>query len=316
MAVKVFLSTDVGAPVLTGQLGSFINLLDKCLVDGYDVKPSLGWSKPFSGSNVAVYRQLAGGQRYLKVDNSSGYLNTTYNARVRGYEAMSGINTGDGPFPTDTQSNGGLLWRLSITQDSTARPWILVGDEKLFYLMIEHGWSTGFREFVFFGDFVSYKGDDLYNQIIGGTNANSNSQHPLHTGVDSPGSIDGVTAGCYVARQYTQLGGSWVANLPFDGYQFTRTYSGQNPGGSWPQFINPATGDLFFGKFYVCDKTSLRGEMPGMWAALFKGDGNFAHGDVISGTGNLTGKTLKLGQCYTNYSSPWVAVETSNTWYS
>lgn len=35
MAVTLYSSTDTGAPILTGALGSLVNLLDKCLVAGY-----------------------------------------------------------------------------------------------------------------------------------------------------------------------------------------------------------------------------------------------------------------------------------------
>lgn len=314
MTVKVFMSTDVSAPVLTGQNGSLISLLDACLVNGYGSKVSLGWSKPFSGSNLAVYRQLAGGQRYLRVDNS-GISHQIYSAKIRGFETMSDASTGTGPFPTDSQSNGGLSWRISTTQDSTARPWILIGDEKIFYICIETGWSTTGKQFGFFGDFISYNASDLYNQVIGGVSTGG--QLIYHGTTTEPGSIDSSNSGVYVCRPYTQLGSSSVASLPFDGYQFTRVSPGLAPSGSWPQLINPASGDLFFGKHYVADKVSLRGEMPGMWAPLFLALGNFAHGDIISGTGSMSGKTLKMLHAYSPDwgNQPYAAIETSNTWY-
>lgn len=314
MTVKVFLSTDDSAPVLTGQAGSLISLLDACLVNGYGTKVSLGWSKPFSSTNLSVYRQLSGGQRYLRVDNGS-YNSGTYYAKVRGYEEMTDATTGTGPFPTDLQSNGGMMWRTSSTNDSTARAWAVIGDEKFFYIVIEHGWGANYRQFGFFGDFISYKSGDAYNQAIGGEHITSGNMMPIYNSISAPGTIDSVTSSVYVARQYTQLGGSATANLPFDGFQFTGVQPGTQPSGTFPSLLNPASGDLFFGKHYFCDKNSLRGEMPGLWAPLFLGSGNFSHGDVIAGTGNLTGKTLKLFQVGNNYGQNWTVVETSNTWY-
>ncbi|MGE3907973.1 MAG: hypothetical protein AB7K36_01385, partial [Chloroflexota bacterium] len=53
---RIYRSTDSGAPVLTGQAGSLLNLLDKCLVDGYGSKAAAGWSRPYTGTNKTAYR--------------------------------------------------------------------------------------------------------------------------------------------------------------------------------------------------------------------------------------------------------------------
>lgn len=49
MTVRVFRSTDASAPALSGRPGSFVSLLDACLVDGYTGKPAAGWTKPYTG---------------------------------------------------------------------------------------------------------------------------------------------------------------------------------------------------------------------------------------------------------------------------
>lgn len=316
MTVKVFTNTDDNAPVLTGQDGSLINLLDKCLVYGFGTSQSLGWSKPFSGTNLAVYRQPSGAQRYLRIDNVNTQNNSTYNAKARAYESMSDVSTGSGPFPTVEQSSSGLVWRISGTNNSTARNWLMIGDEKFFYLIIEDGATAGYRSLKFFGDFSSYQSGDLYNQIIGGAHDVTIQYSPLYQSIDIPGSQDQLKAGLYVARNYTQIGSSTTAIIPFDGYQFTRATPGSAPVGVWPQMLNPATGDLLFGRFYLSDRVSLRGEMPGMWAPLFKCTDVFNHGDVITGIGNLAGRTLKLLRLQDGYGVQWAAIETSNTWYT
>ncbi len=90
----------------------------------------LGWAKPFSGTNVAAYKPTdptALGM-YLRVDDTG-----TTTARVVGYESMIDINTGSGPFPTAVQISGGGYWEKSGGAESTARNWIVVGDERAFY---------------------------------------------------------------------------------------------------------------------------------------------------------------------------------------
>ena len=56
----IFKSTDSGAPVLDGQAGSLVTLLDACLVTGYGSKTALGWAKAFTASSRGVYRAPAG----------------------------------------------------------------------------------------------------------------------------------------------------------------------------------------------------------------------------------------------------------------
>src|SRR5574337_1555206 len=95
MTVNVYRSSDASAPVLTGQAGSLITVLDACLISGYGSKSPAGWVKPYSGTNLAAYRAATGNQFYFRVDDSG-----TVEARISGYETMSDVNTGTGQFPT------------------------------------------------------------------------------------------------------------------------------------------------------------------------------------------------------------------------
>ena len=56
MTVTVYLSTDASAPTLDGNVGSLITVLDAVLVNGYGAKAAAGWTKAFSGTNKAAYR--------------------------------------------------------------------------------------------------------------------------------------------------------------------------------------------------------------------------------------------------------------------
>lgn len=147
MTVRVYRSTDGSAPVLTGQAGSLVTLLDAVLVNGYGTKSAAGWTKPYSGTSKAVYRNntTTGTGSYLRVDdNASSYFHRAY---ITGYETMSGVDTGTNAFPSSTTSQS--AWGKSATQDATARQWVIVADEFRFYIFVRTGesgsdWASGF----------------------------------------------------------------------------------------------------------------------------------------------------------------------------
>src|SRR5690348_12633571 len=129
-APVVYSSSDTGAPVLTGQAGSLIAVLDACLVNGYGTQTAAGWTKAFSGTNKADYRMAGGNQFYLDVDDSAAQTAAGKEANVRGYEAMTALATGTNAFPTTTQfAAPGQVIRKSATADATSRGWILVADD-------------------------------------------------------------------------------------------------------------------------------------------------------------------------------------------
>lgn len=101
--------------------------------------PQTGWSKVYAGTNKAVYRsnhvQSAG--HYLRVDDTG-----TTTARIRGYESMSDVDTGVGPFPTDAQMSGGGYWWKSINANATAVKWRMFADERFLIVAIAAGYST------------------------------------------------------------------------------------------------------------------------------------------------------------------------------
>ena len=102
--------------------------------------PQGSWEKTFSGANKAVYRSLdaASTQMFLRVNDA----NTTY-ALVRGYETMSDVDTGTGPFPTLAQYSGdGGYWHKSSLDGVTATKYILAADTRLMLVAISPGTAS------------------------------------------------------------------------------------------------------------------------------------------------------------------------------
>lgn len=89
--------------------------------------PVGGWGEVFSKTNVSVFRSTdpAGNRMFLRIDDTNAVA-----ARVVGYESMTDVDTGTGPFPTPTQMSGGGYWHKSITAGATAVRWKMVADSK------------------------------------------------------------------------------------------------------------------------------------------------------------------------------------------
>lgn len=125
-------------------------------VSGASIKrASAGWAKPFSGTNLAAYQSVAPDslQLFFRVNDSL----TTF-AEARGYGQVTAVDAVGDPFPTlaqNDQTQYGI--RKSTTADAVQRPWVVVADDKFFYVFIAwahtnatyHAWNASW-----FGDFV------------------------------------------------------------------------------------------------------------------------------------------------------------------
>lgn len=173
----VYSSADAGAPALTGQAGSLVDLLYAVLVTGYGsgggAKAGAGWTRTFVGTSKAVFRNnpTTGVGGYLRIDDGATVAGS--NARFAYwhlYETMTDVDTGTGVTPTSAQrTNGGILLK-SKSLDAVARAWVCIATETFFYLFVDvgntaTGW-TGVASFpAFFGDLVTRKPGDNYHFI-------------------------------------------------------------------------------------------------------------------------------------------------------
>jgi len=162
-----------------------------------------GWSKVYSAANKAAYKSIdpAASGCLLRVDDTG-----TTSARVVGYESMTDVDTGTGPFPTSAQVSGGGYWVKSQSADSTARGFLLVADAKTFYnsrktyLEVQH--------FGAFGDFTSEKAGDAYNCML---QCDASVNGPSSWGYSQIGYYtfnDASASRLYSPRSYSQLGGA------------------------------------------------------------------------------------------------------------
>lgn len=177
--------------------------------------PVGGWQKTFSGVNKAAYRSiepLASGF-YLRVDDTGTTI-----ARVVGYEAMTDIDTGTNPFPTDAQISGGGYLAKSDAADVTARPWCLFADARFVH------WGTcpktgGYNTAALrgFGDLQPVSTTDAYAVAISTNTAFTQGDAKINGAF--VGSADAIDAtGTYVARALSGAVGSQLrATRPYTG---------------------------------------------------------------------------------------------------
>jgi hypothetical protein len=183
--------------------------------------PSLGWTKEFSGTNLAVYRTKGGNRRYLWLDDSE---TTNGFAKVRGAWGAQGANESDliSPFPDFDQAAPGSPPRWWHRIDSnwtgpwastTDIGWTIIGTDRFFFLSTHHFGGRNLirdtdclRNVYVFGDTNAYNQTDTSATILaGGQNA------------------DPISSGDYYWDRiyFTSTFSSWR-----QGYDYRQTFSG------------------------------------------------------------------------------------------
>lgn len=302
----IYTSADASAPVLTGEVGKLVALLDAVLVNGYGAKAAAGWSKEYSATNYAAYRQGGASGLYLWVNDSNAQL-----ARVVGYKVMTDILSGTGPFPTDAQFSGGLYCRKSVSANSTTRPWIAYATNRVFHLFIQGGSTTfgtygGGDSSLSFGVLDSViAGDVNAGFIMGATDTSPSSTSATLLRIPQPAYSTAVLAGHYLAGSYSQSGGA----IAF-AKRGNSLYVQSNSGGAAVAYPEPATGGLHISEITALETGMItRGRIPGLWN-LGHAYTYFTHLDTFSGAGALTGKTFQIVLMGTY----GMVIETSGGW--
>lgn len=308
----IYRSTDASAPVLTGAVGSLVALLDACLVNGYGAKAAAGWTKPFTGTNKAAFRQGAGSnQFYYRVQDDAGGTGGAKEALIRGAESMSDVDTPTNPFPTAAQivlTSNSLVARKSVTADATARPWIVAADSRTCYVFMLSGDVSNAYQAFMLGEFYSTLAGDGYRaMIVGRTTENAGSAGS--EAMQNQNAIMAVTAGHFAARSYTGVAGAITLNKhgdPGKGGSST-TLLGSIP------YPNPEDNSLYLAPISISEvaTVTLRGRMRGWWQWLHVNTA-VSDGDTFNGTGDLAGKTFMIIKGAVSPTINYI-IETSNT---
>ena len=249
----------------------------------------LGWSRPYSGTNKAVFRGAAGTQLYLRVDDAGPGSAGAREAFCRGYETMSDVDTGEGPFPTTGQLSIGSIWRKSGALDTTARNWDIIGDDRFFYLSVDaYAPPADNRYLFYFGDIVGYKAGDAYHCVIQG----KKTQYSQN--LNTTGRVYGIPQSsiaspeAFIARGYSQGGGSTGILHGTLFYAAGVYYHSGNAGFTGP---NPTDNGYHLHPVLIQEINAIRGKLPGLWGLPYVRP--FNHWGVLENVENLSGRTLR-----------------------
>lgn len=313
MAMTVYRSTDSGAPSIPYATGGLITLLDACLRTGYGSKAGAGWTKPFtSGSTIACFKQGTGGNnRFVRVwdaragDDAATYCRT---ANVRGYENMTAVSTGTGPFPTTGQvASNGLMVRYACAAPTYPASWIVRATPFWFDVMINIGYfeASGlpgvayYDQYFSFGTFPSLKSGDLYNDMIMAGVADAYYYQP-HLGEASNQ--------MFVARSDTGTIGAKPLSLK-PCAPINVSSMGEGEPSTYP-YPNRPNNSVLLHQYAIHSDGYLRGTLPGVWGSQH-GVSVLGFGNTIGGQGALAGKSFEIVSCGSSNSG--LILETSDT---
>ncbi|MGN6518773.1 MAG: hypothetical protein ACTHK2_05030 [Dokdonella sp.] len=314
---RVYLSTDSGAPVVTGQVGTLSSALQTCLVGtagvAYGSKASAGWTAPFTGTNKVALKNsvAAGGTGMLcRIDDNPPGAGAAREAFITCYFSMTDVDTGVGITPTAAQITGGGVLRKSSTADSTARAWAIVADELTWYMMIVSNASSANEVAVYGGgDFASDVASDPARFFcLAGTAVNSatgsQSAFTPQASFATPGSNNGL----WLPQGYAGTGTAIRAGLLQLGP------SGITGGGNMMADGSPGSNERSFFPALIAAESSIRGRLRGLYFALNNLTGTAVFTDIPGASGLPAGSVLKLGGVAASGNPGRVAIEAALAW--
>ena len=248
-----------------------------------------GWTKAFSGTNLAAYKSTApeGTGFYLRVDDTG-----TTVARVRGYETVSDVNTGTGPFPTTADFAGsGLWWSKSNTASAATRPWRIAADDRGFYYFPRQFDTICEHQGNYFGDILSLKSNDPYACVLRG-NVSDRSAATGGTFGDDLGMADSLRSygGLYIARAANTLGSAVnIYSAPVIDTTLNGTHATGSVGFAYPA---PVDNGLMLTPVVLHNTLGFRGYLPGIRYSPQVVNTAFNSGDVVAGSGDMAGKKV------------------------
>lgn len=272
---------------------------------------SAGWQQVFSGTNITCLKPtvVEATGCVLRVDDTG-----TTNARVRAYEAMTDVNTGVGPTPLDSQCSGGLWWPKSGTANATACPWVLVADDRGFYLAISPQGADRYT-ILYAGDIASLKSGDAYGYLLTGNQDNQTDISSVPDGCVG-WSHRSARTGAYLVRSHTAIGQSIAAQRIGSHHNGSTAdaYAG-TAGYSWGVYPNGPNNGLMTGALEVF-ALGIRGKLPGLLHPVQDCGTAFSTGATVDGTDDLAGRRLlavrtgppnsgKAGTVFFDVTGPW-----------
>tara|TARA_R110001583_G_scaffold190153_1_gene354206 strand:- start:421 stop:1395 length:975 start_codon:yes stop_codon:yes gene_type:complete len=172
LPVTVYKSTDIGAPQLDGSVGAWLNVIQKCLVDGYGSKIGLGWTRAFHdpATGRVVYRNKVsdGGSGGVVRFSSNDDDLTTINTKL--------LITQCAKNASDVNSLFHAIPSLGRGVYSSGIAWQIIGTTRGFYITQHYTANASMNTSsnpqqwtLFIGDVESYHANDagVFTMVTG-----------------------------------------------------------------------------------------------------------------------------------------------------
>lgn len=252
-----------------------------------------GWTKPFSGTNIAVYRgnTVTGTGMYLRVDDTG-----TVNATARGYESMTDATVGYGPFPTTVQLYNGNYVSKSTVASAAVRPWTIFADDRGFFYFCKNGDTALEHKSHYFGDILSLKSNDPYGCVIRGYISAPLTTGVLHTQSFAVSDANLSYGGLYAPRAANTLGGSvQLHNTPL--LAAGLALNGSALGATGLTYPSQVDNGLQLGPVLIYNALGIRGTYPGLLVTNQNVGDSFVSNSLVLGTGTQVGKIYMAMRC-------------------
>jgi len=297
----IYKDNDASAPVLNGNTGSLLNVLDKCLVDGYGSKPGAGWSRtlPITASYGCFTQPVGSSGLCLFVDDMGSGSASGSEARLTGWSSITsieaGIVTGSNQFPLVTQqkiASGSVIARKSTVPTSTNRNWIIMADSHSMYGFVLPGDTAGVYTSFMFGDFYSIKSGSVDTQrcMIAGRSAPSSSAATIDKLDILSSSLNTPLPGNFIAGPFG--GGTSIScSKHGDAVKGTATQLRGNV-----PYFNSVDNGLYISPVWVVETATslIRGRMRGFYQFCHVGS-NVVDGQTFnSSSSDFPGKTFMV----------------------
>lgn len=256
-----------------------------------------GWDKPFTGTNLAVYRSpnILGTRNYYRFDDTG-----TTNARLKAFEAMTDVNTGTNQWLTETALPGGAYIAKAGTATATARAWTVVADDRTVYMYASTASSfNSANGYIWgFGDFTPIRSGDPYSCFVSGgvsdyANLSSAQAEISFNYVNGTG----LTHYMWAPKQYTGIGSATGITRRAEGFVWGGSFcSGATDHVS--KFPNGPDNSLILSRMILIEGgPNYRGRMRGTLFSCQNTTGNYAWRDKVDGTGDYLGRKLLAVTC-------------------
>lgn len=258
------------------------------------------WEQTYTGTNKAVFKSTHPESNgfFLRVDETAD----AQLARVVGYESMTDVDTGIGPFPNTTQNSGGGRWWRSQYNTATASEWLIVADGRKFYFcnaLFAGALTTQGYGIWGFGDLNNLVAADGWASVLAVAGENAQYGYGSVSGSNVPSS---TSQGWYVPRPIGGAGAAIGVGVRQYmrgelGYSWDSGDTGLTSAG-FGDASKTADGQLVFSPVHIYEgagdsKYSPRADFPGLYhLPYFQASGVYSNRQVFDGAGALAGRKL------------------------